>query len=194
MANMTPPAENTPETQTPLTSQQVLERVRRLGIVRAKDLSELGISPTHLQRLRERGLVLRSSRGIYLAADAETEERLSLAEVTRRAPGAVICLLSALDFHGLTTQIPHAVWIARGADFPRPPRMDWPPVHQVQMTGDALTEGVEEHTVLHTTVRIFSPAKTVADCFKFRNKIGLDVVLEALRDCWRKRRATMEEL
>lgn len=176
------------------TAEQVLQLVKERGIVRARDLAAQGFSPTHLQRLYERGLILRSSRGIYLAPEAETEERLSLVEVTRRAPDAVICLLSALDFHGLTTQIPHEVWMARSTRTPRPLRLDWPPTRLVQMTGAALTEGVETHTILNTPVRVFNPAKTVADCFKFRNKIGLDVALEALRDAWRKRRVTMDAL
>lgn len=121
----------------------------------------------------------------YLSPEAESEGRLSQVEVTRRAPDAVICLLSALDFDGLTAQIPHAVWMGRSPRTPRPIRLDWPPIRLVQMTGAALTEGIEVHTILNTPVRIFNSAKTVADYFKFRNKIGLDVALEALRDAWR---------
>lgn len=175
-------------------TEQVLQFVEERGIVRARDLAEQGFSPTHLQRLYAKGLIRRSGRGIYLSADAEGEERLSLVEVTRRAPDAVICLLSALDFHGLTTQIPHQVWMARSPRTPRALRFDWPPVRLTLMSGLALTEGVETHRILNTLVRVFNPAKTVADCFKFRNKIGLDVALEALRDAWRKRRVTMDEL
>ena len=176
------------------TSERVLQWVRERGVVRAKDLAAAGFSPTHLQRLYERGLLLRSGRGVYLTPEAEGEERLSLVEISRRAPDAVICLLSALDFHALTTQIPHAVWMARSPRTPRAQRPGWPPTRLVQMTGAALTEGVETHVILNTPVRVFSPAKTVADCFKFRSRVGLDVALEALRDAWRKKRATMDEL
>ncbi len=175
-------------------TDKVLQWVRKQGVVRPKDLAEQGISPAHLHYLHRRGLLSRSGRGIYFAPEAESEERLSLVEVSRRVPDAVLCLISALDFHALTTQIPFVVWIARSPRTPRPPRIAWPPTRLVRMSGAALTEGVEIHTILGTPVRVFCPAKTVVDCFKFRNKIGLDVALEALQDAWHKRRVTMDEL
>jgi predicted transcriptional regulator of viral defense system len=174
-------------------AQQVLEIVHRAGMVRARDLMEHGISPTHLQRLYEQGLLLRSGRGVYLPAEAEMEESTTLAEVALRVPAGVVCLLSALQFHGLTTQLPHQVWIALPLRA-NTPRLDYPPVRVVHLSGEALTTGIEEKRIGNATVHIYCPAKTIADCFKFRNKIGLDVALEALRDCWNKRRATIDEL
>jgi predicted transcriptional regulator of viral defense system len=114
-------------------------------------------------------------------------------EVAKLAPQAVVCLLSALRFHDLTTQSPFDVWIAIDRKAWRP-RIDYPPLRVFRFSGAALTEGVETHSIDGVRVRVYSPAKTVADCFKYRNKIGLDVALEALRDTWRSRRATMDDL
>ncbi len=175
------------------TAKQVLNIVRDAGMVRGRDLAAQGISPTHLQRLYEQGLLLRSGRGVYLPAEANLDPNATLAEVALRVPAGVICLLSALQFHGLTTQLPHQVWIALPLRV-NTPRLDYPPVRVIHLSGEALTTGIEVHRVGSATVRIFGPAKTVADCFKFRNKIGLEVALEALRDCWNKRQATMDEL
>lgn len=175
------------------TAQQVLQIVHNAGMVRARDLTARGISPTHLQRLYEQGLLVRSGRGVYLPAEAELEESTTLAEVALRVPAGVICLLSALQFHGLTTQVTHRVWIALPLRA-NTPHLDYPLVRVVHLSGEALTSGIEEKKIGSVTVRVYCPAKTVADCFKFRNKIGLDVALEALRDCWNKRRATIDEL
>jgi predicted transcriptional regulator of viral defense system len=174
-------------------SQQVLQLVRERGLLRARDLVQSGFSPTHLQRLYEQGLLIRSGRGIYLPAEAELDANGTLAEVALRVPAGVVCLLSALQYHGLTTQLPHQVWIALP---PRAhqPRLDYPPVRFVRLSGAAFTEGIESHLIGGVEVRIYTPAKTVADCFKYRNKIGMEVALEALRDCWQKRTATMDEL
>ena len=113
--------------------------------------------------------------------------------VATKAPQAVFCLLTALQFHGLTTQLPRQVWIAmpRGS---HSPRIDYPPIRMVQMAGRAHLSGVEEHLCNEVKVRIYSPAKTVVDCFKHRNKIGLDVALEALKDAWRTRKASADDL
>jgi predicted transcriptional regulator of viral defense system len=178
---------------TQTTGQQVLQMARERGMIRARDVAGAGLSPTHLQRLYEQGLLLRSGRGIYLPADADLDENATLAEVALRVPAGTLCLLSALRFHGLTTQAPHQVWVALP---PRAhaPRLDYPPLRTVRLSGEALTAGIEEHRLGARTLQVYSPAKTVADCFKFRNKIGLEVALEALKDCWTKRRASMEEL
>ena len=174
------------------TSEKVLAAVRESGMIRARDLAKQGISPTHLQRLYEKGLLLRSGRGIYLHADAdELNENESLREATLRIPAGVVCLLSALQFHGLTTQVPHQVWLALPARA-NSPRGGYPRLRIVHMSGEALTAGIEPHQIGNTTVQVYCVAKTVADCFKFRNKIGLDVALEALRDCWAKRRANID--
>jgi predicted transcriptional regulator of viral defense system len=162
-------------------------------MIRARDLTALGISPTHLQRLYERGQLQRSGRGVYLPNDAALDENASIEEVALRVPSGVICLLSALQFHGLTTQLPHQAWVALPLRA-NTPRLDYPPLRVVRLSGEALSAGIEEHSIRNVTVRVFDPAKTVADCFKFRSQIGQDVALEALHDCWRKRRATINDL
>lgn len=125
--------------------------------------------------------------------EAEHSENLGLALVAAAVPHSVICLLSALRFHGIGTQAPHEVWIAVAQGAARP-RLDYPPVRVTLVSGSAFTFGVERHRVDGVPVRIYSPAKTVADCFKFRNKIGLDVAIEALREALRAKRCTREQL
>jgi len=175
------------------TAQQVLQLVQKRGMVRARDLTAQGFSPTHLQRLYEQGLLLRSGRGVYLPVEAELSEQGSLAEAALRVPAGVVCLLSALQFHGLTTQLPHQVWLALPLRA-YTPRLDYPPLRVVHLSRQALTAGIEEHQLGGVAVRVYCPAKTVADCFKFRNKIGLDVALQALKDCSTKPRASIEEM
>lgn len=172
---------------------RILALARRKGVLRPRDLEVLGIPREHLRRLHARGLLLRPGRGLYIAADAKPTENQSLAEACKRTPRGVVCLLSALQFHGLTTQAPFEVWMALG-EKAWAPRVDYPPLRIVRFSGPALTAGVEEHHIGGVTVKVYGPAKTVADCFKYRNKIGLDVALEALRDCRRQRKATMDEL
>jgi predicted transcriptional regulator of viral defense system len=130
------------------------------------------------------GELERLGRGLYALPSAEPTERRTLAEVARAVPAGVVCLLSALRFHDLTTQAPYEVWVAIGRKAWRPQAAGLP-VRVVRMSGAALTAGVEEHNVEGVTVRVYGPAKTVADCFKFRGKVGLDVAIEALRDYWR---------
>lgn len=177
----------------PTTTEQVLELVRRAGILRVRDLTARGIHPEYLRRLHKKGLLVRTGRGLYMLADADPTENRTLAEVCKRVPGGVVCLLSALQFHGLTTQIPHEVWLAidRKAWRPNEPRL---PMRIIRYSGPALETGIEEHRIENVPVKIYNPAKTVADCFKYRNKIGLDVALEALRDCRRQRKCTNDEL
>jgi predicted transcriptional regulator of viral defense system len=176
-------------------SERVLERVRQAGIVRPRDLNAEGITHQYLQSLARRGLLERRGRGLYAVAGTQDmfDERETLSEVAKRLPGGIVCLLSALRFHDLTTQAPFEVWVAveHSAYVPRDPSL---PLHVVYFSGAALTEGIEEHDVNGVRVRVYTPAKTVADCFKYRNKIGLDVALEALREAWRERRVTMDEL
>ena len=175
------------------TDRQALAIIRRLGVIRPRDLAVHGISRARLYRLARRGLVERQGRGLYVASDHDTTEGHTLAQVAKRVPRAVVCLISALQFHVLTTQIAHEIWIAI-PEKARRPRIDYPPLRVVRFSGAALHEGVEVHRIEGVPVRITSVAKTVADCFKYRNKIGLDVALEALRDAWRARKLTMNEL
>jgi predicted transcriptional regulator of viral defense system len=146
-----------------------------------------------VQRLCERGVLRRLGRGIYGLADAELTEHHTLAEAARRVPAGVVCLLSALRFHELTTQNPFEVWLAIDVKAFKP-KVDWPPLHIVRFSGAALTFGVEERGVEGVPVRVTSPAKTVADCFKYRNKLGVDVAVEALRAYRRERRGSVDEL
>lgn len=172
---------------------QLLELVRSQGLVRARDLQPLGIPRVSLTRAIRRGQLDRIGRGLYGIPGREVSEHGTLAEVARRVPKGVVCLLSALRFHGLTTQAPFEVWLAID-NKAMAPKIDYPPLHIVRFSGAALTEGVEEHTVDGVVVRVTSVAKTVVDCFKYRNKIGLDVALEALREAWREKRTTSDDL
>ncbi len=159
------------------------ERIlKKLGIARSRDLDErAGVTRAQLRRLVARGVVERVARGLYALPGGYESERRDLAEAARRVPGGVICLLSALRFHGLTTQNPFEVWMAIDRKAWRP-RVEHPPLRLVYLSGPSLHEGVEEHDVGGVALRVFGAAKTVADCFKFRNKVGVDVAVEALRD------------
>lgn len=174
-------------------TDRALELAREYGVLRARDLAQYGIAREYLTRLVRDGLLLHIGRGLYMLPDADITEFHSFAEAAKRVPDGIVCLLSALRFHNLTTQAPFEIWLALPPTARRP-RVDYPPLRIARFSGQALTEGVEEHTVEEVRVRVYNPAKTVADCFKYRNKIGLDVALEALRETWRARRATMDDL
>ena len=174
-------------------TQQILEIVAEAGVLRPRDLDAHGIPRIYLSRLCERGLLDRVGRGLYVVPDADVSEHHTLAEAGKRVPHGVVCLLSALRFHGLTTQSPSEVWLAIANKAWRP-QVDYPPLRFVRFSERTLEAGVEEHSIEGVLVCIYNPAKTVADCFKYRNKIGLDVALEALRDCRRQRRCTNDEL
>lgn len=162
-----------------------IERVKRLadeksGIVRTAAALQAGIHPRTLYELRDAGELVRISRGVYRLADRQPMSDVDIVTVAARIPRAVICLVSSLAFHDITTQVPHTVSIAleKGA---RRPRLDFPPLTIHRFSGKALTQGIQERTVDGVTVRVYSPEKTLADCFKFRNQLGMDVVLEALK-------------
>lgn len=179
---------------TPRTStDRAIRLLEGKGIARTRDLERAGISRTQIRRLVERGLIDRIGRGLYSRAGAVLTERHHLAEAARAVPGGVVCLLSALRFHGLTTQNPFEVWMAIGGKAWRP-RLERPPLRLVYLSERAMQEGVEEHDIGGVPVRIFSAAKTVADCFKFRNKIGTDVAVEALRDYRRLHPKRLEDV
>ena len=182
-----PNAEITPR------EHEVLELVRELGIVRGNDLEERGFSRRYLSRLTGKGGLERISRGLYGVPDSDVTEHQSFAEIAKLYPDVVVCLLSALQFHGLTTQLPRQVWIAIDVDG-RAPAKSPVRVRVVRFSGRALTEGVEIRKVGSVPVKVYSVAKTVADCFKFRNKIGTDVAVEALRESLRDRRTSPDEL
>jgi len=172
---------------------QVLRLVQDAGVLRPRELDAHGIPREILRRLSDRGLLARVGRGLYMLPDAAVTEHHTLAEASKRVPQGVVCLLSALCFHGLTTHVPAEVWMALPNKVWRP-RVDAPAMRFVRFSGDAFESGIEAHHLEGVLVRVYNPAKTVADCFKYRNKIGLDVALEALRDCLRQHRCTVDEL
>jgi predicted transcriptional regulator of viral defense system len=173
--------------------ERVRRLIRRQGMLRSRDLAEHQIPREYLRRLLAEGIVQRPARGIYVLADAKVTENQSLVEACLRVPRGVVCLLSALRFHHLTTQSPFETWLAIDSKA-RLPRIDYPPIRFVRFSRAALTDGIEDHRVQKKTIRVTNPARTVVDCFVYRNKIGLDVALEALRDCRRNKRATMDQL
>lgn len=174
-------------------TQQVLEIARNVGVIRAKDMASRGIHPSVLQRLEQQGLLIKSGRGLYTSMEADITEHHTLVEAVKRVPSGVICLLSALSFYELTSQAPFEVWIAIPQKA-RHPKDNLIPLRIIYMSGKALDVGIEEHRIEGITVRVYCIAKTVVDCFKYRNKIGLDVALEALRQCWLKRRCSIDEI
>src|ERR1044071_1817864 len=175
------------------TEKKVLALVGKGGILRPRDLQEKGLPSDYLWRLHKQGKLEKVGRGMYAAQGAELSEHQTVVQAALRVPHAVVCLLSALRFHDLTTQSPFEIWMAIDVKA-RAPKEDIIPLRIVRFSGKALTAGVETHRIEGVDVKVYKPAKTVADCFKYRNKIGLDVAIEALRDCWRKKLATSEEL
>jgi predicted transcriptional regulator of viral defense system len=178
-----------PDTQT----QRVLGLASQKGLLRASDLDAIDAPRVVLTRLTAAGLLEKIGRGLYRLPDGQGSEFENLAAIATKVPQAVFCLLTALQFHELTTQLPRQIWIAmpRGSHVPR---IDYPPIKMVQMSGEVYTAGVEEHQRDGVKLRVYSAAKTVVDCFKHRNKIGLDVALEALKDTRRSAKATADEL
>jgi len=179
-------------TRTP-PAERILALALEQGVLRLRDVTGLGIHPEYVRRLVAAGSLVREGRGLYSLPNADVTESHSLVEATRRVPSAVVCLLSALSFHQIGTQLPHQVWLAIDVKA-RLPRADYPPLRIVRFSGEALRAGIEQHRIEGVVIRVYGPAKTVADCFKYRNKIGLDVALEALREGWRGRRFTMDDL
>ena len=173
--------------------QRLLRLARARGYVTAREVSRVGIHTQELTRLVADGTLERVGRGRYRLVDAEISEHHGLILAALAAPEGVICMLSALAFHGIGTQLPGEVWVAieRGR---RPPKVEDIRLRVVRFSGPAFHEGIELHEIERQPVRVYSVAKTLADLFKARNRVGLDVALEALREAWRERRFTMEEL
>lgn len=174
-------------------SDELLTLARQSGILRSRDLAAHGIAREHLRRLAQAGHLERIERGLYVVPAVAQTEHHALAELTKRVPAGVVCLLSALAFHHLTTQVPVEVWLALERNA-HPPRVNRWPLHIVRFSGMAWSFGVEEHQVEGVSVHVYSPAKTVADCFKYRSQLGGEAALDALRETWRARRATVSEL
>jgi predicted transcriptional regulator of viral defense system len=174
-------------------AERILALAKSKGILRTRDVDIAGAPRALLASLAEDGRLLKLGRGLYTLPDRAASEHESFVEVAARSESGVLCLLSALRFHDLTTQQSSDIWLAIPHKA-RALRFDYPPLRIIRMSGLAMTEGVEIADVGGAQVRVFNVAKTVADCFKFRNKIGPDVALEALREAWNDKRATMDDL
>lgn len=162
-------------------------------IFRYKDLEESGIPDSHLRSMVREGQAEQVARGLYRLTDAKPTELLTVAMVSTRIPQAIVCLLTALHIHQIGTQAPHEVWIA--LDFKaRKPKVRDLPIRVVRFSGRMRSVGVQTRQVQGIPIRITSPARTVVDCFRYRNKIGIDVALEALRDAFHSRIATLDEI
>jgi predicted transcriptional regulator of viral defense system len=172
---------------------KIAKLAKAAGVLRPRDLDAHGIARQYLRLAEQRGLVVRSGRGLYTPAEAAITEFHSFAEAAKRNPRGVICLLSALRFHDIGTQNPFEVWMAIG-EKDRRPRSDKPRMRIVRFSKRSLDFGRKTHSVEGIPTQVYSVAKTVADCFKYRNKIGLDVALEALRESIRSRKATNADL
>jgi predicted transcriptional regulator of viral defense system len=176
------------------TKETILDLARQKGILRARDLSGQKLSRVLLSRLVGEGRLLKLSRGLYSLPDRIMTEQATLAEVAIKYPNSVFCLLTALQIHELTTQSPHQVWLAVDVKA-RLPQMDYPPLKVVRFSGKALESGIED-IVLDGVVQacVTCIEKTIVDCFKYRNKIGLDIAIEALQEAWRSKRMSMDKI
>lgn len=163
------------------------------SVLRSQDLEGHGLSRTAIREAVVAGRLARIGRGLYALPGSDLSEHHSLVVVARRIPHAAFCLLSALQFHDLTTQNPHEVWIAIGPK-DRRPEMEHPPLRVFRYGPSHAQNGLDEHVVEATTLKIYSVARTVVDLFRYRNKVGIEVALEALREGWRERRFTLAEL
>lgn len=172
---------------------RLLQLARRRAVITAADAADAGIHSQQITRLVTGGILERIARGQYRLVDRPVTEHHGLVVAARAVPQGVICLLSALDFHAIGTQLPAEVWVAieRGTRAPAARQL---PLEIVRFGGAAFTEGIEIQRIEGEKVRIYSVAKTLADLFKYRNKVGLEVALEALREAWREQRFTMEAL
>jgi predicted transcriptional regulator of viral defense system len=173
--------------------ERALRIIEQVGLARAGDLEARGVPRAKLYQLVQQGLVARQARGIYTVADHRPTAAHTLAQVAKRVPAGVFCLLTALRFHELTTQSPADVWLAL-PEKARKPRLEYPRLRVARFSGQALSEGIEIHHLEGVEIRVYSAAKTVADCFKYRNKVGIDVAVEALRDFSRRHRGGATEL
>ena len=173
--------------------QIILEQLKKKQFLRPRDLDALNISGEYLNKLYTEGVLDRPSRGLYVLPDSEPSEHRTIVEACMIVPKGIVCLLTALRIHELTTQSPFEVWMAIG-EKARRPKIDYPPLRIVRHSGQSLLYGIETRKIEGVKVSVYSPAKTVADCFKYRNKIGLDVAIEALRDCRHQKKATNDEI
>lgn len=172
-------------------SDKILKTGRRQSVFRAGDVGGAQDARSTLRRMVRAGQLIQAGRGLYRLPSVEVSANHSLAEAALRYPGGIICLISALVFHGIGTQVPREIWMMR-RDRKAPPK--GASVRFLYCTGPGFEHGIEDHVIEGVKVRIYAPARTVADCFKYRNKVGLDIALEALQEGWRAKRFTMDEL
>jgi len=175
------------------TADKVLTLARKTSILRARDLAAHHIPREYLVRLVKQGLLERHGRGLYMLPKRDLTAHYTFAQVAAWVPDGVICLLSALSFHDLTTQSPPVVWLALPEKAWKP-KLEYPPLRICRYSPATFAAGVEKHRIEGRTVKIYNVAKTLADCFKYRNKIGISIALEALQDAWRQKKATMSEI
>ena len=173
--------------------QIIIELARQRGAIAAAELAVAGIAREYLPRMAHKGLVQRIARGRYRLPDTEITEHHDLALFAAQVPNGVVTLISALSFHNIGTQIPHEIWVAVKAHS-RAPKLDYPPLRYHYYSGAAYELGIEHHKIEGVEVKVYSPAKTVVDCFRLRSKVGLDVALEALKEGWHDRRFSVDEL
>lgn len=173
--------------------KQIIAIADKQGSVSAADLLAQGVAREYLPRLAKKGLLERVARGLYNLPDADITEHHGLVLVCKQVPQGVITLISALAFHNIGTQVPHEVWLAVKARA-YAPKLTYPKVRYQYYSGPAFELGVETHRIEGVDVKVYSVAKTVVDCFRLRNKVGLDVALEALKDGWQQKRFSADEL
>jgi len=173
--------------------KRLRELARQTGVLHARDLAPFGIPRRYLGRLCAEGFLVKTDHGLYMTSGGPETVHIGLAQVAKAIPKSVVCLLSALRFHEIGTQAPHQVWIAMDRRSAHP-HLARPKIKVVRFSGESLIAGIVEHDIAGVRVRIYNPAKTVADCFKYRNKIGLDVALEALRETLREHKCTVDDL
>lgn len=174
-------------------SQKLFDYVQKKGMIRARELADLDIPRVYLSRLVRDGRLERVGRGLYQVSESDVTEHFTMVRAAKRIPDGVVCLLSALSFHDFTTQLPLRVWIAVERGKWEAGLRDMP-LRIFEFSEKSFRAGIETHKIQGVTINVYCPAKTVADCFKYRNKIGLDVALEALRECQREKKCTSDDL
>jgi predicted transcriptional regulator of viral defense system len=175
------------------TIKKALQVFEKNKVMRSTEVFAHGVQPRTLYKMRDEGLLVQEGRGLYRLANEQIWSDPDLALVSLRIPKGVVCLISALYFHQLTTQIPHEVYLALPKDSEKP-RLQHPPIRFFWISPEPFKAGIEKHTIDNVEVKVYSVAKTISDCFKFRNKIGMDVALEALREGLNQRRCTPEQI
>lgn len=172
--------------------EHIIQVAKNKGLFRAGDIPDIIAPQAELSRMVKRGELIRVAKGLYSLPDLEITENHSLAEATIRYSGGVICLISSLFFYKIGTQLPYETWMMR--EDRRATGISDFPIRFVYCSGDAFSFGIKKHIIEGIEVSIYTPAKTIADCFKYRNKIGLDVAIEALHEGWNVKQFTMDEL